>query len=450
MKSNSEANIMDDNALNRSVKKLGEPSYRGTIDGSSNAQKWNFSSNNHLRNVPKMDHSAGGKLEMELDKQQDDPQLDMAKKDIRRLEYENNQLRAQVEKLHADRDAVHSALDEVHDRLEDTTSELQKTRQELAIKCKELAYQEHKAYILPQQSQTASEDELERMQMDLRAKDGSISQQETLWKERIKKVYTEFEAKLLNQEEKAQKLLAEQSLQHRKVEREWEDNIRLLEDKFEHDLLTVEQEVSQRLHAEFRMQHQKAESGWENDIRLLKQKSEDDLNAERETSQKLLLEQRSQHEEALGHIQKLQVQLQSAQLEAMTAKARQAQTSILPSSASIQASNSPPSAQAGNPDVMRKMVEELQASHAAELDESRRLTNFFKSNSERVSRELRELRATNRGLMESVEAKDREIEDQLSHIYAVEAQMEEFQSHASTSMPGGWDGRMELDDGMSS
>jgi hypothetical protein len=166
----------------------------------------------------------------------------------------------------------------------------------------------------------------------------------------------------------------------------------------------------------------------ENNIRLLKQKSEDEINAEREPSQKLLLEQQSQLEEALKQVQTLQVQLQCAQQEAVTVRARQA--TIRRSSA--------PNSPAGNPDDIKKVVEELQASHAAELRESRRLTDFFKSNSERVSREVRELRATTRTLMESVEAKDREIEDQLSHIYAIEAQVEELQNPPTMSTPRGW------------
>ena len=389
---------------------------------------------------------------MEQEKQQDGPQLDPARKDIMRLEYQNNQLRAQVKKLQADRDAVHSALDEVHDSLEDTTlelettrqelaikckkfaahehnlesttSELQNARQELAIKCKELADQELKRSILPQQAQNEAGDGLQRLQMELQAKDEAISHQETQWKERTKKLYLEFETKLLKQEEEVQKLSAEQSLQHRKAESEWADNIRLLKDKYKHDLATVEQEVSQRLQAEFRIQCQNAESGLENNIRL--QKSEDELNAEQEPSQELLLEQPAQLEEALRQIQTLQVQLQCAQQEAVTLRARQ--TTIRRSSA--------PNSPAGNPDDIRKVVEELQASHAAELEESRRLTHFFKSNSERVSREVRELRATTRTLMESVEAKDREIEDQLSHIYAIEAQIEELQNPPTTSILG--------------
>ena len=66
-----------------------------------------------------------------------------------------------------------------------------------------------------------------------------------------------------------------------------------------------------------------------------------------------------------------------------------------------------------------------------------RLMAFFKSNSERLSRESRELRSTNRTLMESVESKDRELEDQVSHIHAIETQLEEYQAHKP--MPGGWE-----------
>lgn len=345
-----------------------------------------------------------------------------------KLEHENNQLRAQVKKLQADRDAVHSTLDEIHERLEDTTSELETTRQELAIKCKELADQEHMRPSVPQQALSAVGDELQRFKMELQAKDELISHQETQWKERTKKLYLGFEAKLLEQEEEAQRLSAEQSLKHRRAENEWEDKIRLLKDKHKNDLAAVEQEVSQRLEKEFRILFQNAESGLENDIRLLKQKSADELNADGETSQKLPLGQRLQLEEAIGQIQTLQVQLQCAQEESANVRARQA--TIRQSSA--------PNSSAADPDNIGEAVEKLQALHAAELEEARRLTNFFKSNSERVSREVRELRTTTRTLMESMEVKDREIEDQLSHIYAIEAQIEELQNPPTMSMPGGW------------
>lgn len=84
-----------------------------------------------------------------------------------------------------------------------------------------------------------------------------------------------------------------------------------------------------------------------------------------------------------------------------------------------------------------KLIEEVQASHAAEVEELRRLRDFFQSNSERLSKEIKILKSKNRDLEESVGTKDRELEDQLSHIYAMEEQIEEYRTQ--NSVPGGWD-----------
>ncbi|KAH0561972.1 hypothetical protein GP486_003323 [Trichoglossum hirsutum] len=66
-------------------------------------------------------------------------------------------------------------------------------------------------------------------------------------------------------------------------------------------------------------------------------------------------------------------------------------------------------------DISEKKVEDnsqaldqLKASHAAELAELRRISNFFKNNSERLSKQIKEMMAENRVLKESIGAKDRE------------------------------------------
>jgi chromosome segregation ATPase len=57
-------------------------------------------------------------------------------------------------------------------------------------------------------------------------------------------------------------------------------------------------------------------------------------------------------------------------------------------------------------------AQELMASHSAELEQPRRVSNFFKATSERLSKETKEMIATNRSLQESVEVKDRELKEQ--------------------------------------
>ena len=87
-----------------------------------------------------------------------------------------------------------------------------------------------------QQNYAASSDEVERMRHELQAKEDTITHQEMMWKERTKKVYTDFEARLLQQEEEARKL---------------RDAIKLLQQKADSDLRT-EREASQQLLSEQR------------------------------------------------------------------------------------------------------------------------------------------------------------------------------------------------------
>lgn len=76
-------------------------------------------------------------------------------------------------------------------------------------------------------------------------------------------------------------------------------------------------------------------------------------------------------------------------------------------------------------------LQELQESHDAELEKLRRVSNFFKNNSERLSRETRKITATNRSLQESLQAKDQELEEQTSLIHALSVQIQELESHLS-------------------
>ncbi|KAH8585936.1 hypothetical protein B0O99DRAFT_645853 [Bisporella sp. PMI_857] len=333
---------------------------------------------------PRIDLSAGGMFAMEIDKQLENKHLDTAKKDTRRLEYENNQLRAEVKKLQVDKDAIHSALDEVHDSLEDTNAELEITRQQLAIKCKELEDCRQNTYAGTQDFTSGMSRELEHMRMDMQLKDEAIAAKDAWCRERIEEMRVECDAKLRIEEE----------------------NIRVLEAKHENELAS-EQKASQRLQEAL----QRSENGVEEVIKQLKQTHEGDLKAEREASQELLAAQHAQVkqlEEVLNLSKKLELDLGSSPQEITTTRA---------SSLSIQqASQFAPSV---SETYLKKQLEEAQALHSTELSESRHLTQFFKNNSERLSREVRELQENTRRLVESCEAKDREIEDQLAHIYAL-------------------------------
>ncbi|KAF4625530.1 hypothetical protein G7Y89_g12639 [Cudoniella acicularis] len=71
----------------------------------------------------------------------------------------------------------------------------------------------------------------------------------------------------------------------------------------------------------------------------------------------------------------------------------------------------------------------LQSKHAAELDELRRMSNFFKTNSERLSKQMKELMMKNRVLEDAAHTKDKEIDEQSSIIYALKVQLQELQTY---------------------
>jgi hypothetical protein len=61
-----------------------------------------------------------------------------------------------------------------------------------------------------------------------------------------------------------------------------------------------------------------------------------------------------------------------------------------------------------------QVLEQLKASHTAELAELRRISNFFKNNSERLSKEAKKLMAENRALKESVQTSHSEVQEHAS------------------------------------
>ncbi|KAH6678222.1 hypothetical protein B0J14DRAFT_582205, partial [Halenospora varia] len=75
-------------------------------------------------------------------------------------------------------------------------------------------------------------------------------------------------------------------------------------------------------------------------------------------------------------------------------------------------------------------VRALQA-HNTELDSLRRMSNFFKANSERLSRQLKDLQVKSRDLEEADQTKDKEIDEQASLIYALKVQLQELQVYNS-------------------
>jgi chromosome segregation ATPase len=73
-----------------------------------------------------------------------------------------------------------------------------------------------------------------------------------------------------------------------------------------------------------------------------------------------------------------------------------------------------------------QLLDQLKAAHATELAEIPRISDFFKNNSERLSRQMKDMMAENHTLKESIKTKDREAQEQASHINAIELQMRGF------------------------
>jgi hypothetical protein len=73
-----------------------------------------------------------------------------------------------------------------------------------------------------------------------------------------------------------------------------------------------------------------------------------------------------------------------------------------------------------------QLLDQLKAAHATELAEIRRISDFFKNNSERLSRQMKDMMAENHILKESIKTKDCEAQEQASHIKAIELQIRGF------------------------
>lgn len=163
---------------------------------------------------------------------------------------------------------------------------------------------------------------------------------------------------------------------------------------------------------------------------------EDNLRKKGALSEAAVAEWKQKYENNLRQFLNLQTELLSTRREVSTASQQQVphHSATVAAYATSQNHSIGSAMQINSMENATKLIEELQASHAAEVEELGRLRIFFQANSERLARETRVLKSTNKALLESVETKDRELEDQLSHIYVMEAQMEEVQEQRL--MPG--------------
>ena len=390
----------------------------------------------------------------------------------RQLTKENAQLKRQLAALQQDIDAVHDALEATHDKLECTTKDLDAMRENYdTIQEEQSALQddcnkaraEYNDVRLDLEASRADNSKLNQNLDDLKNKLRQLQQNTSIessttaevqklqaevrrqadeaWRDKLDRENSRLELDRVHAHEKRAmeedfrlrlKVCRQEALDAQKMQKESHETVsadltRTSYQQLEDDLR--KERVSSR--AALAIERQRYEDARTN-IKTL----EEDRRKERETFETSLAEQTQKHEDTLRQVLNLQTELLSARREAMAAAMNQ----TAKKSSTITTVQNPSigsAMQIDSSENATKLIEELQASHAAEVEELRRLMAFFKSNSERLSRESRELRSTNRTLMESVESKDRELEDQVSHIHAIETQLEEYQAHKP--MPGGWE-----------
>lgn len=176
------------------------------------------------------------------------------------------------------------------------------------------------------------------------------------------------------------------------------------------------------------------ESCWQIKLQALKEKLEAYLKEQHDRSQAEIAQHQLQTKEAEAQLQVIKAEKLSldhqaesralSQVEAEKSKANQylrelqelraSHAAYIKSQAEILETSKNKESQAH---------QQLQARHDTELEQLRRLSDFFRNNSERLSLTAKKMAATIRTLQDSVKTRDREIDDQKSLILALRHQM---------------------------
>lgn len=72
-------------------------------------------------------------------------------------------------------------------------------------------------------------------------------------------------------------------------------------------------------------------------------------------------------------------------------------------------------------------IAKMRSSFDSELAKTQKMVNFFKENSEKLSRQAKELKITNRNLENEVKLKEKHFDDERSRVYALQTYVDELQ-----------------------
>lgn len=341
---------------------------------------------------------------------------------------ENTRLRNELKALRNERLAVPD-VDEMLSDLITTQKELEEKESELTRKESELL---------------ALRRDVDRLSTGLDEKSPQFTRMENLFKQRYKKAMENKEIELMDLQPKVNRLSAE--LEQKVAIPKNEAEVLDLRQKVNQLTTDLEGKEEQLRHKDDALTKQ--EVNWKAKLHDIRERLEVESRERHESTQAKIAELQKQREDAEGLLKDLQAKQRSvgqleerrlagskeaaalAQVEVEKRKAEQYRQELR-QLRTKHALMSPAAGDSSRMAVGVEALQQMQASHAADLEELRRMSNFFKNNSERLSKQIKEEMATSRRLQDSVQAKDREVEDQKSLIHAQRLQIEEFRNNLS-------------------
>ena len=356
--------------------------------------------------------------------------LETSRRKTDKLVDENARLRAEIKALQNERDAAHDALYKMLSDLITTQKELEEKKDDtVRMETELLGWQRN----------------VERLSTELEEKNHQSTAMEKSFMKREKKAIEKKDAELLDVKQKVNRLSAE--LKEKVALPKDETEVLALRrkvDKLTAELEEKEEQLKKRDNALIEQ-----EESWQAKLYEAGERLETKLKEQDDGTRAEIAEQRVQLKKAEAQLQELRAKQCSVDEQEMSRRLAESREAALLSQVEAEkikaeqhlqelqqlrashAAMSQTVVDSRKAENDAQTLQQVQASHAAELEELRRLSNFFKNNSERLSRQTRELMATNRSLQDTFQTKDREIEEQASQIYVLRLQLEELQSHFS-------------------
>lgn len=330
-----------------------------------------------------------------------------------RLADENAQLKNE-------KDAIHAALDKMLSDLISTQNELEKTKGKMAGKETELLVWR----------QTA-----ENFSTELDEKRHQCTKMEEMFSEREKEATEKKNVEVLELEQKVSRLSAELK------------GI-VATPKNETEVLDLQQKVGE-LTAQLEMKEDQLrkkedafllqESGWAAKLQDTRERLEAKHSEQHRSTQREIAEHQMHRKEAEALLQELQAKQRSVAQEDEVQRLADSKHAALLSQVEEEKSRADQylqelrqlrASQNNSTEKDSQALDQLRTSHAAEVERLHRLSNFFKNNSERLSRQIRDTEAANRNLHESVQVKEREIEDHTALIRSLRVQIADLQNRS--------------------